>query len=324
MISFSLSRHCRMVFGAALAFAVLTNAAFANDFQLVEDKDHLDVKYGDRLVARYMHAHDTSTPEKLHETYKPYLHIMDAAGKAPITKGPGGQFTHHRGIFFGYSKLKHNGQLFDLWHMKGVEQVHQKFVDNKAGSDGAQFTSVIHWNNKAGDPILVEHRTFTFLPTKDQQLAHIQFKSILKSPSGEVTLNGDPEHAGVQYRPANEVDRKAAIYYFPGKDTDPRKNRDLPWVGQTYTLKDASYSVVMFNHPENQKETIYSAYRDYGRFGAFPVGTVTPEKPFQLNYEWIIATGEMLSVEAINKNYHAAFGQKLESTDVTVRPVKSK
>ena len=40
-----------------------------------------DVLIGGKVVARYMYAHDKSTPKRLDETYKPYLHIFDADGK---------------------------------------------------------------------------------------------------------------------------------------------------------------------------------------------------------------------------------------------------
>ncbi|MBJ7393066.1 MAG: PmoA family protein, partial [Chthoniobacterales bacterium] len=65
--------------------------------------DHLDVLQNGKPLLRWQYAFDASTPERLHDTYKPYLHVMDAAGKEPITTGPGGEFTHHRGWFLGWS-----------------------------------------------------------------------------------------------------------------------------------------------------------------------------------------------------------------------------
>ena len=64
-----------------------------------------------------MYAHDVSTPERRLETYKPYLHVFDADGTAPITKGAGGDFTHHRGIFIGWNKISVGGKTMDRWHM---------------------------------------------------------------------------------------------------------------------------------------------------------------------------------------------------------------
>ena len=92
---------------------------------VLEEGRHLDILSEGRRVSRYMIAHDTSTEERRHETYKPYLHVYDASGAEPVTKGAGGQFTHHRGIFFGYSRLGFEGRRLDRWHMKGGEQVHR-------------------------------------------------------------------------------------------------------------------------------------------------------------------------------------------------------
>ena len=88
---------------------------------------HLDILSGDKVLVRYMYEHDISTDEKKHATYKPYLHVFDAAGKVAITKGPGGQYTHHRGIFIGWSKLGFNGKSYDRWHMKDGAIVEQNF-----------------------------------------------------------------------------------------------------------------------------------------------------------------------------------------------------
>src|SRR5262245_7250087 len=64
--------------------------------------EYLEVLLKGKPVARYMYAYDKSTPKRLDETYKPYLHVFDADGKALITKGVGGEYTHHRGIFAGW------------------------------------------------------------------------------------------------------------------------------------------------------------------------------------------------------------------------------
>ena len=54
------------------------------------------------------------------------------------------------------------------------------------------------------------------------------------------------------------------------------------------------YSVVEMSHPENPKGTKWSAYRNYGRFGAFPVATIKAGKPLVLKYRFVIADGEMM------------------------------
>ncbi|WP_309708123.1 DUF6807 family protein, partial [Armatimonas sp.] len=94
---------------------------YAHDF----DKKYIEVSLvgKNHLIGRFMMGYDMSDPKKREETYKPYLHILDPDTGKPITKGAGGEFTHHRGIFIGWNKLTVNGKTYDRWHMTGGEQV---------------------------------------------------------------------------------------------------------------------------------------------------------------------------------------------------------
>ena len=293
---------------AALAMALPAAAADAGFALQDQPGQHLDVLLDGRLVARYMYAYDKSTPAKLHETYKPYLHVFDAEGKEPITKGPGGEFTHHRGIFIGWRKIHFQGQDYDRWHMKGGEIVQQKFIQRQAGPEQATFTVLNYWNDAAGKPILDERRTMTFHRAQSAGRVIIDFTATICAKYGELLLDGDPEHAGVQYRPSNDVDRKTTIYVFPRAKPDAHKDLDYPWVGETYTLKGKRYSVVDMNHPDNPRHTRFSAYRNYGRFGAFFVAPVKAGESLTIKYRFLIADGEMPSAEAIQKCWDAFAG----------------
>ena len=91
--------------------ASLTAAA---EFELKDTEGkYLDILYQGRIVGRYMYEYDRSSKERLQETYKPFLHIFDPKGKAPITKGAGGRYTHHRGLFIGWSKIDLQGTRYD-------------------------------------------------------------------------------------------------------------------------------------------------------------------------------------------------------------------
>jgi hypothetical protein len=301
-----LKQTCFLLAILAFTCTARTSAAADKGFAFKDDPgQHLDILLDGRIVARYMYAHDTSTKELREETYKPYLHVFDAEGSAPITKGPGGLYPHHRGIFAGWMKMKFGDKTYDRWHMKGGEIVHQKFLAQKASADEATFTSLANWNEPDGQPFLVEERTMTIrrgpgAPSGSGRLA-IDFHTKLTAPRGDVKLDGDPEHAGVQYRPANEVDAKETVYVFPKEKANSHKDRDYPWLGETYVLDGKKYSVVDLNRPDNPKDTRFSAYRNYGRFGAFPVATVTKDKPLELNYRFLIFDGDMPSAASIQK-----------------------
>ena len=283
----------------------------------------LDVLCDGKIVGRYMYAYDTSTPDKKNETYKPYLHVFDAEGKAPITKGPGGEYTHHRGILIGWMKIGFNGKSYDRWHMKGGEQVHQKFSAQKADAEQATFTSTVNWNDEAGKPIIEEARTMTFRRAPAPAYVMIDFSSTIKAPNGDVTLDGDPEHAGIQFRPANEVDRAKTVYTLPGEKVDAHKEKDLPWIGETFSLNGKTYSVVDFNHPGNPTGTKISAYRNYGRFGMFPTAKIKAGETVTFNYRFLVAEGQMPSTAVIQNTGNAFTGQSAATpAALTVKPAE--
>lgn len=281
--------------------------------------DHLDILSGSRVVGRYMYAYDKSAADKLNLTYKPYLHVFDAEGRAPITKGPGGVFPHHRAIFVGWNKILINGTTYDRWHMSGGAQIHQKFLAQKADAQGATFTSHVDWMGKADQPILAEERTIAFLPAPAPAYAFIDVTSKLKAVAGETQLDGDPEHAGVQFRPANEVDKAETAYVFPKANADTKKDRDYPWVGETFALNGKRYSVVYLNHPSNPKSAIFSAYRDYGRFGAFFKATIPKDAELSIRCGFLVAEGEMPAADWIQKQYNAYAGTSDPVPALTVK-----
>jgi len=304
----------------ALAWGGVALGAEADKFSFADAAgQHLDVLLNGRIVARYMDAYDVSTPQQRLETYKPYLHIFDAEGKAPITKGTGGVFPHHRGIFIGWNKISCNGKSYDRWHMKGGEQIHRQFLAQEADADHASFTSRIEWAGEPGQVLIAEERTMTFRPAAAPARLLVDFTTKLTAVAGDLVLDGDPEHAGCQYRPAAEVDGKQTVYVFPKEQADPKKDRDYPWVGETYALAGQQHSVVIMSHPENPKDTRWSAYRDYGRFGAFPKAPVKAGETLTLRYRFVIADGAMPPADAIEKIYNAYSAGNAATPPVTVR-----
>ncbi len=298
-----------VAFSLCVSFGFSSVSAEDNRFAIsTVQESHTDIAIDGRRVARYMHAYDKSTPERLHETYKPYLHVFGVDNKTPITKGPGGQFTHHRGIFIGWNRVQSGGQSYDLWHMKGVEQVHQRFLKSETTGDEAVLTSLVHWNDKEKKPLIVEERTMKFRRLDGPGIVEIDFDTVLTAQR-DLKLNGDPEHAGVQYRPANEVDRKRTKYFFPKEDADPKKDLDYAWAGETYTLGERVYTVIHLNHPDNPKGTKYSAYRDYGRFGAFFTRDLAAKESLRLRYRFLVYTGHLPPPVGIVKAASARFGR---------------
>jgi len=67
------------------------------------------------------------------------------------------------------------------------------------------------------------------------------------------------------------------------------------------------------NHPNNPKPTIYSAYRDYGRFGAFFKKKIAADETLTLRYRIRVGRGKMPGRRELAGRYFAyAAGAKVE------------
>jgi hypothetical protein len=270
---------------------------------------HLDIIENGKTIVRYMYEYDNSSPENRLRTYKPFHHVMDETGEKTLTKGDGGKYTHHRGIYIGWNRLSHDGATYDLWHMKGeATQLHQKILRQESDEKQSTVTTLIHWQTKAGAHALVEERTITVHHGSGAH-ALIDFQSKLTADNGDVSLRGDPEHSGCQFRPHNDVaGNKSATYTFPGPKTNVKKDRRIPWVAETFALYGKHYSVQHMNHPENPGEWIHSAYRDYGRFGSTFYTDVKDGETLSVNYRIRVTLGDTPGRDALEKAYASYAG----------------
>ncbi len=172
--------------------------------------------------------------------------------------------------------------------MKGVEQVCREFTEQIAGPVLARTRAIVDWRDRNDKPILVEERTMTLYRQDDPIALLVDVATKLKAVGGEVILNGDPEHAGFQYRAHNDVGKgsaeQKAKYLFHDDAIDAHKDSNLPWAAMSYRLGMNTYNVLHMDHPENPRPNRYSAYRDYGRFGAFFTTKIPAGETLALKY----------------------------------------
>ena len=309
----------RFVFG--LLVAVVGGVAFGAGFSWKDTEgEYLDLLYDGRKVTRYMYAYDTSSQQRIFETYKVLHHAFDEDGEKLLTNGPDGEkpyskgvkYPHHRGIFIGWNKLEFEGKSYDTWHMSGgVAQVHQKMLELKADARKASSTALIHWKRGDGKVMVEEKRkTIVYRPGGGGTVLLLDFETELKAVNDEVYLNGDPEHAGFQYRPHDDVAKGPADvkakYLFHKDGIDPKKNKNLPWVAMSYGLNGKRYSVQHLSHPSNPNaEAVYSAYRDYGRFGEFFKHRIPAGQTLKLRYRIWVGEGDMPKRTELERRYQA-------------------
>ncbi len=277
----------------------------------------VEVQFDGKTVAAYLTANDVSTPTRANETYKPYLRVVDPTNGQAITKGPGGTYTHHRGIFFGWMRVGLEQQRLDLWSMGSGRQVHTGFKEQSAKDGSAKLVSLINWNDKKGQLIISEERTMVLSQPEAPGFLRVDFLTTVKAEAGDLQLEADPEHGGVHYRAPQEVDASKTEYFFPVAKPLPHKDVDYPWVGMNYTLGEKSYGVVEIDHPANPRGTKWSAYRDYARFGAYPHATLKKGETLSLKYRFLVSQGAVVSTDVIQSEQATFTGAKPEAVTVT-------
>ena len=302
---------------------------------------YMDLEIGGKKALRYMYEHDISSEDERMRTYKPFYHVFDMEGENLITKGDGGRYTHHRGIFLGWSKVTFDGKQYDFWHMKnvepkgkkkkkdktkvtapvkGVDQVHVKILDKSVCADGACLTSQIDWITKDGTVVISEQRRVTVAKRKCGCVA-IDVTTKLTAPNGDVALDGDPEHAGFQIRAHNDVNEakeadKAKYLYHDASIAEKGKAskkgitfpkgvlNDLPWVAMNYGLNGKKYTIQHMNATSNPKPYTYSSGRYYGRFGSFPKAKIKSGDTLEMSWRIIVQESEMPTREKLQKRYN--------------------
>ena len=283
-------------------------------FQWVDKPgEYRELRDSDKPVLRYMyHAYDESTPEAREESYKPYHHVFSPDGSTLLTKGPGGLFPHHRGLFYGFNKVAYgDGRKCDTWHCPDHAcQTHEEFLEEEAGDDSARHKIVVNWHGQEGEVFAREEREIA-VERRDGGLL-IDFRSHLEPVDVEaIHLDGDPQHAGFQFRAAQEVaaDTAKQTYYLrtdgKGDLGETRnwnhQNQDDPtnsecanrsWNAMSFVVDGKRYTALYLDHPANPKPSRYSE-RDYGRFGSYFVADVTNNKPLDVQYRVWVQDGEM-------------------------------
>jgi hypothetical protein len=268
---------------------------------------------GDKPVIQY--EHPVFDADDFYTTQKPFHHVFHPSGNSLITKGdPDGLYPHHRGIFFGYNKVHFNDKEINIWAARNGVSEHAGFVQEFAGPVMGGNIVKIYWKDEEGKSFIEETREVRLF-NQDQEEILIDFHSTLRALAGPVRLDGDRQHAGVQFRAtefvANHPEKTKFIrpaswsHLGPSVEIDGKDIYNLPWNAMHYALDESGSGVTVayMSHPGNPENAEMSE-RCYGRFGEFFPYTVTANNPLTVNYRFYIKNGEVDS-ESIDLRYKA-------------------
>ncbi len=263
--------------------------------------EYAELSLADKPIVHYICK--TLTDENREDAYKVYHHVCDPAGTRFITKGSGGKYPHHRGIFFGYNRITYgDGQKANTWSGQTTPQTHAGFLAEEAGPVLGRHLASVDWRGSKNDVYLKEKRELAVYNVPGGTL--IEFNSRLSTAGGPVRLDGNAAHAGVQFRADQEVaegTERETYYLRPDGKGELGQARgsafDLPWDAISFVLDERRYTVLYLDHPENHKPTEYNE-RTYGRFGSFFPYDLDEGKDLTVKYRVWVQDGEMTVEQA--------------------------
>ena len=241
---------------------------------------------------------------KRDDTYKVFTHIYNFEGTAPITKGGGGKYPHHRGMFIGWKKTTVDGRTFNPWEMSDAYQQHVEWLKKEAGAAAVQ-SQKIEWRGNDGTALVNETRTITAAPGADGARV-FDFESVLTAPAGvkKVELRGDVQHAGMHVRLANEVSEHedTTEYIIPEGATEEVnvEVKGVWWVCCSAIVDGKRWWVLHMTDPSLPTGAPDYSVRKYARFGAFFQPDLTPDQPLDLKFRVIVDKGRWTKPNALS------------------------
>ena len=286
--------HSILTTAAVLSCVCMVSAGHAAGFTYEESPEALALLRDGKPWLRTMTK--PLDPGNRDETYKVYTHIYDFAGEAPITKGAGGKFTHHRGMFIGWNHTHVGGTQYDTWHMKLCHQHHLAWTTLEAAEGRATQTEELHWMPDDGEPFIKEVRRITAAPGEDG-LRVFDFQSSLTALKEAIQLRGDLQHAGMQVRLEQEVadHEETTSYILPEgiEEQDDNRVEGAWWVCCSAEVGGKRYWTIHMTPQTHPTGVPVYSIRRYARFGAFFEPDLAEGTPLELNFRIVVSEKEL-------------------------------
>jgi hypothetical protein len=293
-------------FCAAIVCLVLASESHAVEFTFDSQGGHQDILGNGKIWLRTITpTYDQTSEESKIETYKVFTHIFDFAGKAPITKGTGGMYTHHRGLFIGWRDTMVGGKDYDTWHLVNPDCSirHVAWLEQKGDTSSASQNEENHWCDENGKPFIKEFRTIA-AKEGENGVRVIDFVSTLHSLAGKIELKGDLQHAGMHLRLEDEVSKheNTTKYVLPdgaeelidkatGKSDD--KVVGAWWVMCSAEVGGKRYWIQHMTAPDLVTGIPVYSIRRYARFGSFFEPVLEEGKPQVYRFRFVVSESEL-------------------------------
>lgn len=196
---------------------------------------------------------------------KPYFWPVRSAGGAFVTRSleKPEDHPHHKGLWISVDEV--NGIKF--WVEQG-KIVNRAIEILQAEGDTASFKAINAWQDKNGNPVLIETTTVTIDANRFMAF------DITLSPGGDEATFEDTKEGFLAIRVPNgmrESDQGHVTNADGLKTADKCWGKTAVWVNYDGPVDGETHGVTIFDHPGNPHPGRYHV-RDYGLFGVSPFG----------------------------------------------------
>lgn len=250
----------RLIILMALIAPVTTSA----DFTFQDDGQALTLIENGAPVLVYRYG-TVDPPERVDAKFRRacYIHPLYGLDGEVLTQDFPIDHRHHRGVFWAWPKSTVGGTLADIWALEGIRQVHEAFLERRAGTNEAVVAVQNRWvyDDAPDKPTVRETVRFVVHPAVEKGRA-IDFELTFENVSSEeVVISGSAAedkgvtkgYGGFCLRP-DATRLPMTFTAVNGVEEEDALSLETPWCDVSFAIEKGSEKmsgVAIFQHPKN-------------------------------------------------------------------------
>ena len=277
------------------AYEVRSSTGEQATFSLVEEDGRLKLMEGEQPVLAYNYG--MQLPEGMPEEFRrsSYIHpIWDLKGTVVTDDFPE-DHLHHRGLSWMWPRVFVGGKEFDLWALRGMEQVFDKWLLQDTGPACSTIGVKNHWEVMEDGRNVVDEWVWVRAFRAGQHGRAIDVRITLEARepleiAGRGTDNKGYGGFSLRFGPRDAT----TIRSSDGRETEDSDHKRLPWADESgqFSKSDAYSGAAIFQHRSHPDFPAQWTLRHYGFLGVAWPGNdrmaLQPGEPVTLRYRiWI-------------------------------------
>ena len=273
--------------------------AWADNFRIVDDSAEGVIRIfdGDKPVLAYRYADQLAKGVPADRTRSSYIHPIHGLNGEVLTDDFPKDHTHHRGLSWMWPRMKVGEKPVELWHIKGIRDYFDKWIERSIDEQGAVLTVANLWKLDDGRKVADERVRLRVHPaTKLGRAIDVEIEITALGEPVVVQGQVDKGYGGLNLRFAPRKDTMLTTDSGPHpKDSD---KKPFKWVDLSarFAGRSRMSGIAVLAHPDHPGFPPPWTLRHYGDLNAAWPGlqpfTLERGKPLRLKYRLWIHRGD--------------------------------